>query len=99
MVPHTGSTLSNTIKVEESTPYKIGNANLKASIQNVRLYIAFTGGSFKLYNSWIQIWPLLSIWIILCHSMLEFPQSQPKYSVTVVRLLLVGQPDFDRFEH
>ena len=47
------STLTDTVAVEHTAAYKIGNANLKASIQNVRLYnVAFTDAEvLNLYNS------------------------------------------------
>ena len=47
------STLTDTITVEETSQYEIGNANLKASVQNVRLYnVAFTDAEvLSLYNS------------------------------------------------
>ena len=46
-------TITDTIRVEQTTPYKIGNANLKASVQNARLYnVAFTDAEvLALYNS------------------------------------------------
>ena len=47
------STITDTIAVEQTSPYKIGNANLKASVQNARLYnVAFTDAEvLALYNS------------------------------------------------
>ena len=47
------STITDTIAVEQTTPYKIGNANLKASVQNARLYnVAFTDAEvLALYNA------------------------------------------------
>ena len=47
------STVTDTVRVEQTTPYKIGNANLKASVQNARLYnVAFTDAEvLSLYNS------------------------------------------------
>ena len=46
-------TITDTVRVEQTTPYKIGNANLKASVQNARLYnVAFTDAEvLALYNS------------------------------------------------
>ena len=46
-------TITDTIRVEQTTPYKIGNANLKASVQNARLYnVAFTDAEvLALYNA------------------------------------------------
>ena len=47
------STLTDTVAVEHTAAYRIGNANLKASVQNVRLYnVAFTDAEvLNLYNS------------------------------------------------
>ena len=47
------STITDTIRVEQTTNYQIGNANLKASVQNARLYnVAFTDAEvLALYNA------------------------------------------------
>ena len=50
-IQSTGTT--DTIRVEQTTNYKIGNQNLRASVQNVRLWnVAFTDAEvLSLYNS------------------------------------------------
>ena len=51
--PIQASTITDTIAVNQTTNYQIGNANLKASVQNARLYnVAFTDAEvLALYNA------------------------------------------------